>query len=159
MRIGITMMVIALVFVACTVALPTLAPTKLDQTTSRATVAPVQVTAPSTAVSRSGQVDIDLGTRPFDFGSQGQARELLALIERQPGKNGYSITYRTTADVVVFGCDFAKDVLIRVHREPTGRGKGETWDGYILERLRSGAAVGSLNDTPAGKRFAREASF
>ena len=61
-------------------------------------------------------------------------------MEQQPGKASYSITYRTSVDVVVFGCDFYKDVLVRLHYQPDNHGRGQTWSGYILDRLRTGAA-------------------
>jgi hypothetical protein len=118
-------------------------------TNAPARQAPLPTTFPAT--TGSGELKVDLGTRPLGFGSQGQASELLRLIEQNPGKAAYSISYRSTSDVVVFGCDFAKDALVRVHQEPNNRGTGETWKGYIIERLRYAAAGGSLNDTPAGK--------
>ena len=89
--------------------------------------------------------------RSLTFGSRGQARELLNLIDQHPGKAEYRISHRTESDVVVFGADFTLDLLVRVHRRNDDHGTGETWKGYALERLRSAAAGGSLNDTPLGK--------
>jgi hypothetical protein len=109
---------------------------------------PPTTTAPA---GRSGEAEVNLGPRPVDFGSRGQARELLALIEQQPGRASYSIAYTTDIDVVVFGCDFSKNVLVRVHRRLDNHGSSETWRGYLLDRLRSAAAGGSLNDTPDGE--------
>ncbi len=124
-------------------------------TPAPAVTRPVPVTQAAATVGAStanltGETKADLGTRPFGFGSQGQARELLALIEANPGKARYTITYRTDADVVVFSADLAKGVMVRIHRYPAD-GTSETWTGYVLERLQNGARGGSLNDTPAGK--------
>jgi hypothetical protein len=124
-----------------------------------AIVATAAPTAQATASSESRRVTVDLGTRPFAFGTQGQATELLALVRQQPGKDRYTITYRTTVDVVVFGCDLTSGTVVRVHHEYSGREKSETWTGYVMDRLQGGAAGRSLNDTPAGKSFAREEGF
>jgi len=105
------------------------------------------------APARVGKAEVNLGVRSFGFGSQGQARELLAVMDRQPGKNEYSITYDTGEDTVAFGCNFDTGVLARIHVSRTGRGSKETWRGSIVERLRSASGGGSLNDTPAGKGF------
>jgi hypothetical protein len=117
---------------------------------ARAVTGPV-VAAPTPAPARSGDVNIDLGTQPAGFGSQDQAKELLALIERQPGMAAYSISYRTDEGSVAFGCDLTRDVLVRVHHLAANRGTSEAWTGYALERLAAGAAGRSLDDTPAGQ--------
>jgi hypothetical protein len=100
---------------------------------------------------RSGTAQVDLGRQSIDFGSQRQARELLALIEQQPEKASYNVAYTTDIDAVVIGCDFSKDIVARVHMRPDNHGTAETWAGYLLDRLKSAAAGGSLNDTPTGK--------
>lgn len=113
----------------------------------------------TSVVARSGKSDIVLGRRPIDFGTRGQAQELLALMDRQPRLAGYSVAYETDVDGVAFGCDFTKDVIIRVHTTRDGHGTGERWSGSIEYRLRSAASGGSLNDTPNGKSFGTFESF
>lgn len=119
---------------------------------------PVQQTAPP-ATRGSGKAQSSLGTRPIDFGSRGQALALLALMEEQPGRVEYSVSYETTVDAVVVGADFNTGILARVHVRPDGKGSAERWRGYIRERLRAAAAGGSLNDTPAGKSFVEREDF
>lgn len=127
-----------------------------------ASCTPTTPTAPTpapAAAQRIGTMSVDLGTRPFDFGSQGQARELVTLIESSPGKALYEIRYATTADTVTVSGDLAQNILRRVHRTPDGHGSNEEWRGYVMERLRTGATGGSMNDTPAGKSLVVRTDF
>jgi hypothetical protein len=98
------------------------------------------------------QVSSDLGLQREGFGSSSQAQALLKLIESNPGQYGYQISYTTSSDTVVFGCDLARDSIVRIHQRPNGTGTGERWQGYARHRLQSAADGGSLNDTPAGKQ-------
>ncbi|PID55427.1 hypothetical protein CSB45_16075 [candidate division KSB3 bacterium] len=100
---------------------------------------------------RSGSIDKHLGVQSIDFGSKKQAQTLLDFIESEPSKSEYRLIYVTEIDLVIFGCDFNKGVLFRVHQRKGNHGTQEGWQGYILERLESAAEGGSLNDTPSGK--------
>lgn len=97
------------------------------------------------------QTNKDLGQQSADFGSSRQAQEVLRMIQESPGQGGYQISYRTAADVVIFGCDLNRDTVVRIHQRPSGGGSGERWQGHALYRLQSAAQGGSLNDTPNGK--------
>ncbi len=109
---------------------------------------------------RQGEASRKLGHKPLDFGSQGQARELLKLMEEEPFKAEYVVSYWTDgADVVRFACSFERSVIVRVRKHPDGHGTMEFWGGFVLERLESAASGGSLNDTPAGKKFGEMESF
>lgn len=127
--------------------LPTLTPTG----------APAPATAPTSTsvpapVDRSGQASKDLGFQSGNLdGSSGQARELLKLIEEQPGKADYQIIYQTSTDTVLFACNFEKQIVFRLHQTSDNHGTQEVWEGYVLERLQAAAGGGSLNDTPEGK--------
>lgn len=99
----------------------------------------------------SGEATVDLGRKSLSFGSAEQARALLGLMERQPGKASYQITYQTSGDVVIFGLDRNKDTIARLHQRMNGTGTGERWTGHVDHRLHSAASGGSLNDTPGGK--------
>ena len=92
-----------------------------------------------------------LGEQSFAFGSHNQALALLQLMENVPDANEYQISYQTGSEIVLFGCDVSKNVLIRMHNRQDGHGTAESWAGHIRHRLESAAAGGSLNDTPAGK--------
>lgn len=98
-----------------------------------------------------GEININLGRRGWGFGSTGQAKELLAVIKKYPKKASYTITYQTDVDTVVFGCDFNKDAIVRIHQDYKGGGTGESWKGYVMDRLKNASKGGSLNDTPEGK--------
>lgn len=100
----------------------------------------------------SDEITVDIGTRGLDFGSTGQAEALQQLIKEKPGLNRYQIAYRTEADVIVFGCDINKDMIVRIHNRPDGHGSNESWAGDIMYRISSAATGGSLNDTPSGKQ-------
>ena len=141
------------------VARPSPASGELSAAIDRPTVGSVAVPAVQPSTARSGEAKADLGTRPFDFGTNNQARELLALMEQQPGKASYNITYRTTADVVVVGFDLTTETLVRVHYEPGDLGYAEKWNGHALHRVRSAASGGSFNDTPTGKSFGTRTDF
>lgn len=99
----------------------------------------------------SGKTNMHIGDRDRSFGSHGQANAILALMNQQPGKSAYQISYNTPVDVVVFGCDLEKEILIRVHQDSKGRGTAESWHGDIMYRLNQAANGGSLNDTKNGK--------
>jgi len=123
--------------------------------------APTAPPAPAAVkLVRVGEARKDLGVQSASLGSQNQARELLRLIEAQPGRVDYQITYQNEIDTVLFGCNFEKGVIVRVHQNPDGTGKQEIWSGHIMERLNTTAnGTGSLNDTPEGKIFAEETYF
>ena len=103
-------------------------------------------------VEVSGSKNKNLGTLSALLSSQEQARELLDLIDSYPGRNSYQITYKTTDDIVIFGCNFNQNVLLRIHNRPNGSGTAESWSDDIASRLRQAAAGNSLNDTLNGKR-------
>ncbi len=103
--------------------------------------------------TRSGSTIKDLGTQSVDFGSKRQAQALLDLIDSDQSKAEYRLFYKTEVDTVVFGCDFDKDVIVRIHQRKDDHGTQEAWRGYLLERLENAAQGGSLNDTPAGKKI------
>ncbi len=106
-----------------------------------------------------GEIKQDLGQKTISFGSQHQAKELLRIIDIFKNKTEYQISYTTSDDIVIFGCDFTRNILLRTHNERDGHGKVEKWQGHILYRLKSAATGGSLNDTPDGKIFAQTATF
>jgi hypothetical protein len=107
--------------------------------------------------ARTGEIQINLGTRPYDFGSRNQARELLQLIHQHPTKASYTIAYTTHSDAVVLRGDLSFDTLVRIHSEPRRElteVRNETWHGYAVDRLHAAVNGGSLSDTPRGKSFA-----
>jgi len=124
----------------------------------RPTMTP-SMSQPTEEVYRSGEATKSLGHLPTDFGSEGQVQELLKLMEKNPGKVDYQIDYQTDVDVVLFGCNFEKDVIIRIHQGKDGHGSQEMWQGYIIERLNNAASGGSLNDTPEGKKLGTFEAF
>jgi hypothetical protein len=98
----------------------------------------------------SAQVAKNLGTKPDGFGSSAQALALIDLIARNPKQSTYQITYKTSTDIVVFECDFNKDIIIRTCKRSKGRSTIEQWTGQAPERLRRAANGGSFDDTPKG---------
>lgn len=89
---------------------------------------------------------------------QKQAQNLLALVNSQPGKERYTITYKIGRTRYTFIIDFRDDALMRL--EKTGsHGKNEYWTGYPMERLKSAAEGGSLAETPEGRSPARVYEF
>ena len=147
----IVMVVLGAVIMALVAAWLTLMPATRPQAAAPPLATPT--TAAAQTATRAGEAKADLGTQSIGFGSQRQAQALLALIDREPGKATYNISYQTNADVVVLGVDLVRNVLVRVHQEPNNRGRSETWTGYPVDRLRNGARGGSMSDTPAGKSF------
>lgn len=105
---------------------------------------------------RSGAYSENIGDQDKNFGSSNQASALLNVIRKTHGKASYNIQYITPVDVVIFGCDYDKNVIVRLHQKPDGHGTSEKWIGAIEERLENAARGGSLNDTSLGKR---EGSF
>lgn len=106
-----------------------------------------------------GKVERNLGTVDADMGSTKQAESLLQLINDVPNRTKYAISYQTPIDVVIFGADFEKNVLARMHNRPDGSGSAEKWSGYIFERLKEGANGGTLNQTPNGQQPGTYQSF
>lgn len=88
-----------------------------------------------------------------------QATALLQLMTDEPGRTHYQVIFDVPGEITVFGCDLVKDILIRVHQRPSGRGSQEIWAGYVLERLRAGATGETLNTTPVGKIFGTHETF
>ena len=107
--------------------------------------------APPGTSTATGESLVDLGQRPATYGPSEQARDLLAAIAAAPGRARYTVTYHTDEGTVVFECDVAQDLLVRVHRRSDGHGTAEVWMGYVLDRLQNAAVGASLNDTPAGE--------
>lgn len=108
---------------------------------------------------RQGEVKKDLGTKPDSFGSNQQALELIQFINENPGKADYQISYSTGNETILFGCNFTKDAIIRIHHHKDGHGTQEMWTGNLIERLNNAAGGGSLNDTPNGKNMGTFQSF
>lgn len=113
-------------------------------------VAQPQTTTRATTTSYGPPVEVYLG-HLSGLDSRGQASKILSMMEQRPNRSGYTITYSTAADTVVFGCDIRKRTIVRIHQRPDGTGTAETWSGYVVDRLQSAAAGGSLNDAPTGK--------
>ncbi|GAB6111686.1 hypothetical protein [Desulfomicrobium salsuginis] len=88
-----------------------------------------------------------------------EAVALLQLMADEPGRTQYHVVFDVPGEITVFGCDLVKEVLIRVHQRPSGRGSQEVWAGYVMERLRAGATGETLNTTPLGKIFGTHESF
>lgn len=101
--------------------------------------------------SFAGPVTFDIGKQSPSFGSSDQAAALNKLMAGQPRQSNYQITYTTTDDVVIFGCDLDKDVIARIHQKQNGHGTMEKWNGHVLYRIKNAANGGSLSDTPNGK--------
>lgn len=119
---------------------------------SQSTSYVIRATLPPLNIYRSGDASKDLGQQSVSFGSTNQAKELLNLINEQSNKADYQISYNTDEGAVLFGCNFEKDVIVRIHQYSDGTGMMESWSGYILDRLQTAAdGTGSLNDTPEGK--------
>lgn len=110
-----------------------------------------KATKKTAVADRRGSTARDLGKQSAMLGSSDQAAALVQLMEENPGMVDYKITFETNAGMVLFWCNFEKDVIIRIHTRPNGHGSTEKWVGYIEERLAAGAAGHSLNDTPKGK--------
>ena len=104
----------------------------------------------TTTASYGPPVEVHLG-HLSGLDSRGQASKILSMMQQHPDRSGYTISYSTAADTVVFGCDIRKRAIVRIHQRPNGTGTAETWNGYVVDRLQSAAAGGSLNDTPTGK--------
>lgn len=101
------------------------------------------------ATSRSA-VEVNLGYLPAPLTSQDQATTLLDLIAKNPGRNPYQLTYKTADNVVIFGCNLDKNIIVRMHNYNDGSGSAESWHGNVRYRLQQAAAGNSLNDTPGG---------
>ncbi len=101
-------------------------------------------------IIRQGSAKRNLGLLSMTIGTQKQASHLLQLIEDEQKKIDYQITYSTDTDVVVFGCNFDKNMIIKTHNQAGGHGTAETWRGHIISRLTSAYNGGSLNQTPSG---------
>lgn len=142
-----------LIIVATSLRPARLTPSAVANPTPPPPVAPVPVTAavPTPTPSLAGKAEVNLGRRPWAYGSAAQARDLLSAMDQQPGRAAYTVAYETEVDAVAFGCDLPSGLLLRVHQEPNDHGTKEVWRGYVIERLRNAAAGGFLNDTPAGK--------
>ena len=100
---------------------------------------------------RAGKVGKNLGVQGNGFGSSNQAQVILQLISEKPDKIDYQILYNTHRDVVIFGCNFDKNIIMRMHDHKNSHGTVVRWGGYVLDRLRNAAGGGSLNDTQEGK--------
>lgn len=98
----------------------------------------------------SAQAAKNLGRKPDGFGSSAQALALIDLIALNPNHSTYQIAYKTSTDVVVFECDFNRDIITRTSKKSKGRSTIEQWSGQASERLRHAANGGSLDDTPKG---------
>ena len=98
---------------------------------------------------RKGQVEKKLGLLS---GSQLQSQALLNLINENPDKLEYQIAYQTSSGAAVFGCDFGKNVLIRINQHSDGNGTQEMWSDHVMFRLKNSGEGGSLNNTPKGKK-------
>jgi hypothetical protein len=102
--------------------------------------------------SRTGTVTIDRGIRQSAYGSTWQAQELVAAIALNPSASRYVLTAKdTNGDSVEVTADLQAEKLTRTHHGNSS----EVWDGYVMDRLKSAAEGGSLNDTPVGKRFGK----
>jgi hypothetical protein len=82
------------------------------------------------------------------YGYERDAQELLQLMEEKPGKAIYLVSYKTEDAAVVFACGLNEGLLVRVEKDFHGERREEDWRGYVLDRLKSAAEGGSLNDTP-----------
>lgn len=101
----------------------------------------------------------DLGVKNVSFGSAGQAREILSLINDKPHQSKYQISYKTDEDTVFLECNIAMDIITRVHKRKNGTGTVEKWQGDALNRLQAAAKGGSLNDTKKGKSAGTMTNF
>jgi hypothetical protein len=99
----------------------------------------------------SQEITSKLGRKEAGFGPTQQAAALRQLIEANPGAAQYRITYYTDSDVVVFGCNLEKDIVLRIHSDLDGHGISEEWAGHSLYRIHDAAAGGSLENTPEGR--------
>jgi len=102
------------------------------------------------SVPAIAQVAVNLGTKPDGFGTSAQALAIIDLIIRNPGKTNYQIIYKTSADIVVFECDFNQDTITRTYKKSKGRNTVEKWTGQAIPRLKHAANGGDLNNTPEG---------
>ena len=112
----------------------------------------VENRGPSKVEERTGKAKKHLGyvaTAMGDkYGYGRDAQELLQLIEEKPGKATYLVSYITEDFAVVFVCELNEGILIRVEKDFQGERREKDWRGHILDRLKSAAEGGSLNDTP-----------
>ena len=107
----------------------------------------------------SQEITAKLGKQGPDFGPAQQAAALLKLMETNPGTTQYRITYNTDNDVVVFGCNLEKEIILRFHSDLTGHGTSEEWTGHSLYRIQDAAGGGSLDNTPEGKQIGTKEQF
>ncbi len=78
-----------------------------------------------------------------------QARDLLALVEAQPGKDRYTIAYTIGRTRYEVSLDLREDAIIRI--ETTGEhGRSEYWLGEAMARVRAASEGGDFNDAPDG---------
>ncbi len=114
---------------------------------------PAEIPAPAVQeqASSSGDAVADLGHQDVALSTADQAKALLGLMERQPGKASYQIIHQVGEEVVVFGLDQNKDSLSCLRQRMDGTGTKDRWEGHALQRLQSAANGGSLDDTPDGK--------
>lgn len=91
---------------------------------------------------RTGDITQNIGHQDINFGSMNQATNLLELINEIPNKANYQILYTTGSDSVVFGCDFNRKLIVRIHHQQNGHGSQEAWAGFIIDRLKSASNGG-----------------
>lgn len=118
-------------------------------------------TTPKEALSirRSGKIEKNYGFQSESAGTKKQSRWLLDEIGKNPDKNEYKIFYNTNDEIIIFGCDFGRDIIIRMKTRPNGHGTAEKWAGDIMYRLQTATVNGSLNDTVNGKSYGTFDSF
>ena len=99
----------------------------------------------------SEEIAAKLGRQGAGFGPAQQAAALQQLIEANPGAAQYRITFYTDNEVVVFGCNLEKDIVLRIQSDLDGHGQSEEWSGHSLYRLQEAAAGRPLENTPEGR--------
>lgn len=92
-----------------------------------------------------------------------QAKEMLALMARQPGRKIYELRFSRAGRRVTVTADLANQMLTRTRVLPDGSGNTTFWEGDILERLQDAAANGSFDfaegERPSGKTTQFAAGF
>lgn len=110
---------------------------------------PVQHNNTPGAVKSSASIKQSITNQAFD-GSTAQSTALLELIENNPQYIDYQVSKELTDEVILFGCNIDKKVIIRIHQRKDGTGTQEVWTDHILYRLKTSKEGGSLNETPQG---------
>lgn len=111
-------------------------------------------------VSFVGGAGKELGNQGMELGFRDLSQRLLTIMNAEPNKPSYRITYTTSEDDrIVFGYDLNKQILLWMLSTDDGPPKYKAWTGHIQYRLIAASNGRSLNDTPDGKSLPAERRY